>query len=180
VLVYQYDYFTWISNILNAPKIYWLTPVLAISSCVLYVCNPCSFSLSLTQLFSCCFSVLVGLGLDYDLFLFLRVLEYREAGFSTEASMRKGLYRTGSVITTAGLIMVIAFGGMQFSHSMVLNQFSLMLFVCVIVDTFLVRTTLVPALVSLAGEYNWWPRKVHCCPVYIAAAINPLLWFYCC
>ena len=65
VLVYQYDYFTWISNILNAPKIYWLTPVLAIS-------------------------ILVGLGLDYDLFLFLRVLEYREAGFSTEAAMRKG------------------------------------------------------------------------------------------
>jgi uncharacterized membrane protein YdfJ with MMPL/SSD domain len=55
---------------------------------------------------------------------------------------------------------VIAFGGMQFSHSMVLNQFSLMLFACVLVDTFLVRTTLVPALVSLAGEFNWWPRQV--------------------
>jgi RND superfamily putative drug exporter len=44
---------------------------------------------------------------------------------------------------------------------MVLNEFSLMLFACVLVDTFLVRTTLVPALVSLAGEYNWWPRQVR-------------------
>ncbi len=81
VLVYQHDYFTWISSILNAPKVYWLVPIMSLS-------------------------ILVGLGLDYDLFLFLRVQEYREAGFTTEAAMRKGLYRTGSVITTAGLIMV--------------------------------------------------------------------------
>ncbi len=64
------------------------------------------------------------------------------------------------VISESRRPQVIAFGGMQFSHSMVLNQFSLMLFACVLVDTFLVRTTLVPALVSLAGEFNWWPRQV--------------------
>jgi uncharacterized membrane protein YdfJ with MMPL/SSD domain len=139
-------------------------------------------------------SILVGLGLDYDVFLFMRVMEYREAGFSTGAAMRKGVYKTGyahhfiaffpclltqccveafaclisstrltlgvhgfrSVITTAGIIMVIAFGGMQFSSSMVLNQFSTMLFVCVLVDTFLVRTTLVPAIVALADDWNWY------------------------
>jgi len=106
------------------------------------------------------FSILVGLGLDYDVFLFSRVYEYRLAGFNNRASILKGVYKTGSVITGAGLIMAIAFAGLLLSNEMVLNQFGFMLCFAVLVDTFIVRTFLVPSILGLAGWFNWWPGCV--------------------
>jgi len=106
------------------------------------------------------FSILVGLGLDYDIFLFSRVVEYRKAGFSDRASITKGVYKTGRIITAAGVIMSIAFGGLLFSKQMVLNQFGFMLCIAVLVDTFVVRTLMVPAIMGLVGWVNWWPGHV--------------------
>lgn len=55
-----------------------------------------------------CFTIIVGLGLDYDVFLVSRILEYREKGYSSDGSILKGIYKTGYVITDAGVIMAIA------------------------------------------------------------------------
>ena len=55
-----------------------------------------------------CFTIIVGLALDYDVFLIGRVLEYREAGYTSDGSIIKGIYKTGYIITDAGIIMDIA------------------------------------------------------------------------
>lgn len=106
------------------------------------------------------FSILIGLGLDYDIFLLSRISEYRNNGYSEKASVIKGLYRTGGIISMAGVIMAIAFGGMLFSSTMILNEFGFILTLAVLVDTFIIRTILVPAIMSLASRWNWWPRKL--------------------
>src|SRR5690606_38026411 len=61
------------------------------------------------------FSIMVGLGLDYDIFLISRIVEYRALNFYTSASVVKGVYKTGSIITGAGIIMAIAFSALSFS-----------------------------------------------------------------
>jgi len=115
--------------------LYWLTPVMS-------------------------FSILVGLGLDYDIFLYSRIYEYRLEGYSDRAAIAHGVYKTGGIITAAGIIMAIAFAGLLASSEMALNQFGFMLCVAVLVDTFVVRTLVVPAMMQLAGSRNWWPGKV--------------------
>ena len=106
------------------------------------------------------FSILIGIGLDYDIFLLSRISEFRDMGFTEKASIHKGLFKTGNVISFAGIIMAIAFSGLLFSREMVLNQFGFMLCIAVLIDTFIIRTILVPAIMSLASKWNWWPKKV--------------------
>jgi uncharacterized membrane protein YdfJ with MMPL/SSD domain len=71
-----------------------------------------------------CFSILVGLGLDYDIFLLTRIVEFRDQGYTEKASIMMGLCKTGGIITAAGIIMAIAFSGLLFSSEMLLNQCS--------------------------------------------------------
>ncbi|KAJ4454321.1 putative MmpL efflux pump [Paratrimastix pyriformis] len=110
------------------------------------------------------FSIVVGLGLDYDIFLFSRVYEYRKRGYGDRAALTKAIYKTGSIITAAGCIMALAFSGLMLSQEMVLNQFGFILCWSVILDTFFVRTLVVPAIVGLVGRlpgrWNWWPGRV--------------------
>jgi uncharacterized membrane protein YdfJ with MMPL/SSD domain len=68
------------------------------------------------------FAILVGLGLDYHVFLLSRVVEFRKQGFSDRESVLLGLARTGRVITAAGIIMAIAFLGLLFGHEPLLQQ----------------------------------------------------------
>ena len=104
--------------------------------------------------------VCIALGLDYDIFLLTRVIEYRKAGFSDDESVVMGVASTGSTISGAGLIMSIAFGGLLASNEVQLNQFGFLLTVSVLLDTFVIRTIFVPALMLKASRYNWWPRQM--------------------
>ena len=61
----------------------------------------------------------------------------------------------------AGIIMAIAFSGLLFSSQMLLNQCAFYLVFAVLIDTFVIRTVLVPSIMGFAGAANWWPRK---CP----------------
>eukprot|EP00053_Salpingoeca_punica_P017212 m.165058 g.165058 ORF g.165058 m.165058 type:complete len:848 (+) comp17149_c3_seq7:3642-6185(+) len=103
------------------------------------------------------FSIVVGLGLDYDVFLLTRVFEFRRSGVSDKHSILYGVTHTGGIITAAGLIMAIAFVGLLFSSEKVLNELSFFLVFAVLVDTFVIRTLLVPACMFLLGRLNWWP-----------------------
>lgn len=105
------------------------------------------------------YSVIIGLGLDYDIFLFYRILEYRDMGYRDKAAVIKGTSRSGGIITAAGMIMAIAFSGLVMSSMNVLVEFGFMLIFAVLLDTFIVRVFLVPSLVSLLGKANWWPRQ---------------------
>ena len=136
VLVYQYGALDWmhLRCVSNVGAISFLPPIMA-------------------------FTVVVGLGLDYDVFLSTRILEYRSLGYTHTSSILLGLEKTGYIITAAGIIMCVAFGGLLFSDSLVLNQFSFFLVASVMLDTFVVRTVLVPVVLELCGDHwGWWPR----------------------
>ncbi|KAH8051639.1 hypothetical protein JL721_11080 [Aureococcus anophagefferens] len=105
-----------------------------------------------------CFTIVVGLALDYDVFLLARVHEYRFADAMDDRSATlEAIERTGLIISAPGLIMAIAFGGLLLSETTILNQAAFILGVSVLFDTFVVRTFLTPALLSLSRGRAWWP-----------------------
>lgn len=106
------------------------------------------------------FSIVVGLALDYDVFLIYRILEYRLEGYEHRSSVALGLDATGGIITAAGVIMAVAFGSLMFSSNPVLYQWSFLVTSAVLLDTFVVRTIIVPILTGLAGQHCWWPRRL--------------------
>jgi uncharacterized membrane protein YdfJ with MMPL/SSD domain len=107
------------------------------------------------------FSLIVGLALDYDVFLVSRVLEYRLDGYEHKSAIAAALHSTGGIITAAGVIMSVAFGSLLFSPSPVLCQWSFLVTTAVLFDTFLVRTIVVPIVTSLAGGCCcFWPRAM--------------------
>ena len=106
------------------------------------------------------FSVILGLGLDYDIFTLERIREKRFIeGLENEEAISQALSHTGSIISGAGIIMMIAFGGLMFSSSIILVQFGFILAFAIFLDTFFVRTILLPAIMGLADKWNWWPNK---------------------
>ncbi|KAH3761773.1 MMPL family transporter [Pelomyxa schiedti] len=106
------------------------------------------------------FSVIVGLGVDYDVFLFSRVTEYRMEGYKTDAAIRNGYYNTGSVITGAGLVMAVAFCGLLISKQKLLQQLGFFLVLAVLLDTFVIRAVVVPPLLHFCKALNWWPSPL--------------------
>jgi len=106
------------------------------------------------------FNIVVGLCLDYDLFLFLRATEFRMSGMDPVTATRQALVHTGSVITTAGIMMVIAFAGLLWSSMLNAAELSLYIIATVIYDTFVMRCLFMPAIMSLMGRWNWWPSKL--------------------
>ncbi len=104
-----------------------------------------------------CFSISVGLGLDYDIFLIERVLQERRAGWDDVSAVVRGVRRSGPIISWAGAIMAVAFGGLFSASLPLLNQLAFFIVFGVIIDTFVVRTFLVPALMGVLGAANWWP-----------------------
>lgn len=77
----------------------------------------------------------------------------------TKEAISDAVGKAGKVITYAGLIMAIAFGGLCLSSIITVIQIGFMLMVAVLIDTFIVRSLFVPPVLSLLGEINWWPRK---------------------
>jgi uncharacterized membrane protein YdfJ with MMPL/SSD domain len=104
--------------------------------------------------------IAIALGLDYDIFLISRIAEYRMRGLSDRDSIVYGVAKTGGIISGAGLIMAIAFSGLLFAPKLMLQQFAVLLIVSVLLDTFVVRTVLVPAMMLSAGGWNWWPYQM--------------------
>ena len=108
------------------------------------------------------FSVLFGLSMDYEVFLLSRVREYRERGGTDTESVAFGLARTGRIITTAALLMIIVFLSFLTNRLIPLKELSLGLAVAIFIDATLVRLLLVPAFMRLAGKWNWWlPRPLE-------------------
>jgi RND superfamily putative drug exporter len=108
------------------------------------------------------FSILVGLALDYDVFLVTRILELRCSGYKHKSSIAAGLDATGGIITAAGIIMAVSFGSLLSSASPALNQWSFLLTTGVLIDTFVVRTLVVPALMAMVdGKHAWYPRRLE-------------------
>jgi RND superfamily putative drug exporter len=106
-----------------------------------------------------------GLAMDYEVFLLSRIKEFRDAGEDNDAAVVHGLQRSGRIITSAALIVVIVFAGFVAGKLLVIKQTGVALAVAVAVDATLVRMLLVPATMTLLGEWNWWApaplRRLH-------------------
>ena len=105
------------------------------------------------------FVFLVALGIDYSIFLFGRIKE--EVGYH---GIREGVHTavaaTGTIITSAGIILAGTFAGMMVGEIQFLVQLGFAVAIGVLIDTFVVRTVLDPALAALFGRWTWWPGGV--------------------
>ena len=105
------------------------------------------------------FIFLVALGIDYNIFLMTRVRE--ESGkLGTRKGVIKGLTVTGSVITSAGIVLAATFGVLGVLPLVFLAQLGFAVAFGVLLDTIIVRSILVPALVHEIGPKVWWPSKL--------------------
>ncbi len=105
------------------------------------------------------FCILFGLSMDYEIFLISRVRTIFIETRDTELSIREALADTGSVITSAALIMVVVFGAFAFARVFMVQMIGLGLAVAVLVDATVIRSVLGPALMQVAGRWNWWPLQ---------------------
>jgi RND superfamily putative drug exporter len=103
------------------------------------------------------FIFLVALGVDYNVFLLARIREERETGVATDVATTRALERTGAVITSAGLVLAATFSVLMALELEALFQVGFVVALGLLVDTFLVRALIVPALAVRLGERNWWP-----------------------
>ena len=102
------------------------------------------------------FVFLVALGIDYTIFLITRAREEaKEIG--TKEGVLRSLSATGGVITSAGILLAAVFAALGVLPLVVLAQVGIVIFIGVLLDTLIVRTVLIPAIVQLLGERFWWP-----------------------
>jgi RND superfamily putative drug exporter len=103
------------------------------------------------------FAIVFGLSMDYEVFLVARVLEARRSGLSEEDAIPEGMARTAGLITSAAAIMIVVFAAFTFGSFLVVKMIGFTLAVAVFIDATLVRIVIGPALLRLAGDWNWWP-----------------------
>jgi RND superfamily putative drug exporter len=103
------------------------------------------------------FCTVFGLSMDYEVFLVARVAEARRAGATERAAVVEGVARTGGVITSAALIMTVVFGAFVLGDFVLMKMLGFALAAAVAIDVTVVRLALGPALLALAGRWNWWP-----------------------
>ncbi|MCX8195949.1 MAG: MMPL family transporter [Acidilobaceae archaeon] len=103
--------------------------------------------------------LMLTLGMDYDIFLTSRIREELAAGEAEERAIANAVEKTGLVITVCGLILTGAFSSLLLADIWIMRQAGFALALSILIDTFLVRPALVPAVMSLFGKYNWWPGK---------------------
>jgi RND superfamily putative drug exporter len=111
------------------------------------------------------FCVAFGLSMDYEVFLLSRIKEEHDRTGDNELSVAVGLEKTGRLVTAAALLIAVVFISFATSHITFIKLFGVGLTLAVLMDAFLIRGTLVPAFMRLAGEWNWWApgplRRLH-------------------
>jgi putative drug exporter of the RND superfamily len=102
------------------------------------------------------FAFLFGLSMDYEVFMLMRMREaYDETG-STDRAIELGLSRTGKLVTSAALILMFAFLVLSSSPGFEIKEFAIGLAAGIIFDATVIRALLVPAVMKLLGDANWW------------------------
>ncbi|MDN5696734.1 MAG: MMPL family transporter [Rubrobacter sp.] len=103
------------------------------------------------------FCTIFGVSMDYEVFLLSRMREAYESGDSNEVSVRKGLVSTAGIITSAAAILIVVTGAFAFAEIIITKAIGLGLAVAILVDATIIRILLVPALMRILGDWNWWP-----------------------
>jgi RND superfamily putative drug exporter len=106
-----------------------------------------------------------GLAMDYEVFLLSRIKELVDRGVPNNEAVRLGLQRSARIITSAAAVVVLVFLGFAAGHMLVIKEVGLGLAFAVFMDATLVRMFLVPATMTLLGNWNWWAprglRRLH-------------------
>jgi putative drug exporter of the RND superfamily len=117
------------------------------------------------------FAFLFGLSMDYEVFILARMREAHDRGGSTTTAITEGIGRTGRLVTSAALILFLAFASLGAGPETDIKVAATGLGAGILLDATIVRALLVPALVSLFGRWNWWlpawaarPLRVAPCP----------------
>lgn len=106
------------------------------------------------------FLFLVALGVDYTIFLVTRARE-ETPGHGTTQGMVRAVSVTGAVITSAGIVLAAVFGVLGVLPLITLTQVGIVVGLGILLDTFVVRTVVIPALFSLIGRTIWWPSELR-------------------
>jgi RND superfamily putative drug exporter len=108
------------------------------------------------------FAIIFGISMDYEVFMLSRMREEWDRTGDNERAVAYGLQRTGRIITAAAIIMVAAFSGFMEGRFVGLQEFGLGLAAAILLDATIVRALLVPALMKLLGDWNWYmPARVR-------------------
>jgi uncharacterized membrane protein YdfJ with MMPL/SSD domain len=102
------------------------------------------------------FAIAFGLATDYGVFLLARIREAHESGLPNREAVALGLERTGRVVTAAALLFCVAVGSFATSSIVLVKEMGLGIALAVAIDASLVRALLVPSLMALLGDWNWW------------------------
>lgn len=105
------------------------------------------------------FCVVFGLSMDYEVFLVARVREARQSGLNERDAIAEGLVHTGRLITSAAAIMVVVFGAFTLGDFLLIKMLGFALSVAVVLDATVMRLAVSPAVLALAGRWNWWPGE---------------------
>ena len=102
------------------------------------------------------FAFVYGLSMDYEVFILTRMREEYDATGSTDAAVITGIGRTGRLVTSAALILFLAMAALASAPFTFLKIFATGVGAGILLDATVVRSLLVPAIVSLLGRWNWW------------------------
>jgi len=111
------------------------------------------------------FAIAFGLSSDYTVFLLTRIKEAHDAGHPNRESVAIGLERTGRIVTQAAILFCVAIGAFATSSIVFIKEVGVGIAVAVLIDATIIRALLVPSLMALLGERNWWApgplRRLH-------------------
>jgi RND superfamily putative drug exporter len=111
------------------------------------------------------FCIAFGLSMDYEVFLLSRIKEEHDRTGDNTSSVAIGLERTGRIVTAAAVLISVVFLAFATSRVSFIKIFGIGLSIAVLMDAFVIRATLVPAFMRIAGEANWWAprwmRRIH-------------------
>jgi putative drug exporter of the RND superfamily len=119
------------------------------------------------------FAIVFGLSMDYEVFLVARVLEERRRGLCESSAVIEGLARTAGLITSAAAIMIAVFTAFTLGGFLVVQMLGFTLAVAVFIDATVVRMIVGPALLKLAGDWNWWPFGLYGAPATSEKKLTP-------
>jgi RND superfamily putative drug exporter len=105
------------------------------------------------------FVLLMGIGMDYNIFILTRIREESEKGKSPPVAAVDAVERTGGIITALALVLASALGSLMLSSNSMLQGFGFAIATAVLLDAMIVRTYLVPAVMALLGTRAWWGPK---------------------
>jgi putative drug exporter of the RND superfamily len=111
------------------------------------------------------FAITFGLSMDYEVFLLSRIKEAWDETGDNDLAVALGLQRSGRIVTSAALLLVVVFSGFMAAGMLTIKQVGLATVLAVLLDATVVRMLLVPATMKLMGRWNWWApaplRRLH-------------------